>query len=79
MIEFLASNWLWITAVVLFVLMHRGGHGCGMHGGHRHHHEHQSGHEAGDDGPVQAPPRDASTTRHAEHGVGPSAAQRGEQ
>ena len=39
MIEFLAANWLWIAVVVFFVAMHRGGHGCGMHG---HHHQDQS-------------------------------------
>jgi hypothetical protein len=37
-IEFLTANWLWIAFVVFFVAMHRGGHGCGMHG----HHQHQS-------------------------------------
>lgn len=31
MIDFLAANWLWIAAIVFFVGMHRGGHGCGMH------------------------------------------------
>jgi len=33
MIAFLADKWLWIGLFVLFVAMHRGGHGCGMHGG----------------------------------------------
>ena len=33
MIELLSSNWLVIAALVLFVLMHRSGHGCGTHGG----------------------------------------------
>ena len=28
MIELLSSNWLVIAALVLFVLMHRSGHGC---------------------------------------------------
>lgn len=37
MIEVLAANWLWIAAIVFFVAMHRGGHGCGMHGGHAGH------------------------------------------
>lgn len=37
MIEFLAANWLWIAAIGLFVAMHRGGHGCGTHGGHGGH------------------------------------------
>jgi hypothetical protein len=43
-IEFLATNWLWIAAIGFFVAMHRGGHGCGTHGGHGGHqhtaHEH---------------------------------------
>ena len=53
MIEFLAANWLWIAAIVFFVAMHRGGHGCGMHGHHQNHsrepdnehadHQYQSG------------------------------------
>lgn len=34
MVEFLLANWLWILLIVVFVGMHRGGHGCGMHGGH---------------------------------------------
>ena len=38
MIEFFAANWLWIAFVVFFVVMHRGGHGCGMHHGHHHQH-----------------------------------------
>ena len=37
MIEFLAANWLWFVAIALFVAMHRGGHGCGMHDSHDHH------------------------------------------
>ena len=36
MTEFIARNWPWIVFVVLFVAMHRSGHGCGMHGGHGH-------------------------------------------
>lgn len=32
MLEFLVTNWLWILLVVAFVVIHRGGHGCGMHG-----------------------------------------------
>ncbi len=47
MFEFLASNWLWILFLVVFVAMHRGGHGCGMHG-HRHGTEETST-QAGDD------------------------------
>lgn len=37
MIELLSSNWLVIAALVLFVLMHRSGHGCGTHGTHGGH------------------------------------------
>jgi len=32
MLGFLFENWVWILFVVVFVAMHRGGHGCGMHG-----------------------------------------------
>ena len=34
MTDFLATNWLWIVAVIFFLAMHRRGHGCGMHGSH---------------------------------------------
>lgn len=44
MISFLTTNWLWIAVIVFFVAMHRGGHGCGMHG-HRHHESRESGAE----------------------------------
>ncbi len=37
MIDFLAANWLWIAAIALMLAMHRGGHGCGMHGRHDRH------------------------------------------
>ena len=37
MIAFLIDNWLWIGLIALFVAMHRGGHGCGMHGRHGNH------------------------------------------
>lgn len=37
MTNFLSTNWLWIVALIAFVAMHRSGHGCGMHGGHRSH------------------------------------------
>ena len=47
MIQFLASNWLWIALIVFFVAMHRGGHGCGMHGRHGGHGDHQHGEQAG--------------------------------
>lgn len=42
MIKFLATNWLWIVALGLFVAMHRGGHGCGTHGGHGGHTDHHN-------------------------------------
>ncbi len=55
MIELLASNWLLIAALVLFVLMHRSGHGCGTHGGHGGHvHD---GHSA-----TPAPPQPTQNT-----------------
>lgn len=38
MIEFLIANWLWIAFLAVFVAMHRTGHGCGTHGGHRGRH-----------------------------------------
>ncbi len=37
MIAFLVDNWLWVGLIGLFIAMHRGGHGCGMHGGHGKH------------------------------------------
>lgn len=45
MIDFLLANWLWIALIGAFVAMHRGGHGCGMHGSHgaghgNHGHDH---------------------------------------
>ena len=36
MIDFLSANWLWLLVLGLFIAMHAGGHGCGMHGGHHH-------------------------------------------
>lgn len=32
--DWLSENWFWILVFVLFIWMHRGGHGC--HGGHQH-------------------------------------------
>ena len=55
MIELLASNWLLIAALVLFVLMHRSGHGCGTHGGHGGHAH--DGHSA-----MPAPPQPTQNT-----------------
>ena len=55
MIELLASNWLLIAALVLFVLMHRSGHGCGTHGGHGGHAH--DGHSA-----TPAPPQPTQNT-----------------
>ena len=58
MIELLASNWLLIAALVLFVLMHRSGHGCGTHGGHGGHGGHaHDGHSA-----TPAPPQPTQNT-----------------
>jgi preprotein translocase subunit SecG len=54
-IELLASNWLLIAALVLFVLMHRSGHGCGTHGGHGGHAH--DGHSA-----TPAPPQPTQNT-----------------
>jgi YHS domain-containing protein len=49
--EWLAQNWFWIVlALGVFLLMQRGGMGCGMAGNRRQPHEHSS-HEGG-------PPRD---------------------
>ena len=31
MIDFLIKNWLLVALGVIFVAMHRRGHGCGMH------------------------------------------------
>lgn len=53
MLEFLAANWVWIAFVVVFIVMHRGGHGCGM-SGHRHGSDETAGRPAVD--------RDASTS-----------------
>lgn len=47
MLEFLVANWLWILFVVVFIAMHRRGHGCGMHG-HRHRSD-QAAHDAPED------------------------------
>jgi hypothetical protein len=43
-IDFLATNWVWIAALALFIAMHRSGHGCGMHGGHRSHNHQPTDH-----------------------------------
>ena len=40
MTAFLIRNWVWIVFLVVFVLMHRAGYGCGMHGGHSGHGSH---------------------------------------
>ncbi len=36
MTTYLASNWAWLVLVVVFIAMHRGGHGSGTHAGHRY-------------------------------------------
>ena len=65
MIEFLATNWLWVAVIVFFVAMHRGGHGCGMHGGHAGHTD-QTGHQHADQNrPAERPDPD-----HAHHSGG---------
>ncbi len=68
MIEFLAANWPWIALIVFFVAMHRGGHGCGMHGGHGGHagrtdHAGKTGHQHTD----QNRPAEQAATDHAHH------------
>lgn len=68
MIDFLAANWLWIALIVFFVAMHRGGHGCGMHGGHGGHagrtdQTGQTGHQHTD----QNRPAERTDTDHAHH------------
>lgn len=58
MIQFLAANWPWIAVIVFFVILHRGGHGCGTHGTHGdhqrdgHHHEGRPAARAGDAQPL---------------------------
>lgn len=44
MIDFLAANWVWIAALALLIAMHRGGHGCGMHGSHSSHNHQPTDH-----------------------------------
>ena len=39
MTNFLAANWLWIALIAAVIILHRSGHGCGMHG---HQHDHSS-------------------------------------
>lgn len=47
MFELLGANWVWILFIVVFIAMHRGGHGCG---GHSHRHESgQATHDAPED------------------------------
>ena len=62
MIEFLATNWLWIAAIAFVVVMHRTGHGCGIHGGHGGHTE-QTDHQRTD----QNRPAERSDPDHAHH------------
>ena len=41
MMNFLASYWPLLSILAIFLLMHRSGRGCGMHGrGHQHGKEH---------------------------------------
>lgn len=34
--EFLQNNWLWILVILLFIVMHASGMGCGGHRRHAH-------------------------------------------
>ena len=61
-IEFLAANWLWIAVIMFFVAMHRGGHGCGMHGSHGGHAS-QPGHQHTD----EDRPDERAGSDHAHH------------
>lgn len=71
MIEFLASNWPWIALIAFFVVMHRGGHGCGMHGAHGAHGAHGD-HSAHSDGaPIgkdRAEPTGVDQSHHVHSG-----------
>ena len=56
--EWLTQNWIFVAAAVgIFLLMRRGGMGCGAGGGHHggtNHHSHQGGHGDGSSaGPVE--------------------------
>lgn len=55
MLEFLASNWLWIVLIGALVLMHRGG-GCGSHGGHAGHGDHGDHRDRSTPGDASATP-----------------------
>lgn len=45
MIDFLANNWLWIVANIVFMAMNRRGHGRGMHGTYGRHNLTHAGHQ----------------------------------
>lgn len=66
MLEFLASNWLWIVLIGGFLLMH-GAVGCGSHAGHGGHagHGNQQAGEARSSAPADENP-------HAGHGPVPA-------
>lgn len=73
MIEFLTANWLWIAVIVFFVAMHRGGHGCGMHGGHQRDDQQHGGHAGHDHGaqdrPAERADADGSVPERTDHGI----------
>ena len=76
MIEFLTANWLWIAVIVFFVAMHRGGHGCGMHGrysGHQRGDQQHGGHAGHDHGaqarPAETADADGSVPERTDHGI----------
>ena len=70
MIDFLAANWPWIAVIGVFVAMHRGGHGCGMHAGHGGHAGHaDKSSETGHSHTDQSRPSDRADTNHARHPV----------
>lgn len=66
MIEFFTGNWLWIVLIIFFVAMHRGGHGCGMHGSHGGH----AGHGAQQDTDRSLPAARADRDRAPGTGAG---------
>ena len=65
MTDFLASSWPWIALIAFFVVMHRGGHGCGMHGAHRDHSRQSDGAAGRND---RAAPTDVDHSQHVHSG-----------
>ena len=65
--EWLAQNWVWLLfAAGIFLLMRRGGMGCGM-GGHRRHRENAGADPAASAGPVD--PVSGERVNQAQTGV----------